>query len=65
MIDTIGNQGVISGGNDENIVVFLLIGLMVRRIPMTSMKLNKFRPKDLSRLSNPTISKEATLIWIN
>jgi hypothetical protein len=56
---------VITGGNDENNVIFLPIGLMVRRMPMISLKRKKFRPKDLFCLSNSPKSKEATLIWIN
>ena len=62
---TIDNLGICSGRNDDNIVIFLLIGFVVRRISMTSLKHNEFLPRDASSLGNLPVSKEATLIWIN
>ena len=47
---TTDNLGICSGRNDDNIVIFLLIGFVVRRIPMTSLKHNEFLPRDASSL---------------
>lgn len=57
--------GICSGRNDDNIVIFLLIGFVVRRISMTRLKHNEFLPKDSSRLGNLAVSKEVTILWIN